>query len=61
MKEMIMSEPKTFAKDPTCGMSVDVATSLHVDRDGKTYYFCSEQCQEKFQAVSSGKSESSGS
>jgi Cu+-exporting ATPase len=52
-----MSETKTFAKDPTCGMSVDEATSLHVDRDGKTYYFCSDQCQQKFQSVSAGESQ----
>lgn len=52
-----MSDAKIFAKDPSCGMSVDTATALHSERDGKTYYFCSEPCQEKFLVVSSGKSE----
>ena len=51
-----MSESKTFAKDPTCGMTVDEATALHSDRDGKTYYFCSDQCQQKFVSLSAGQS-----
>jgi len=29
-------------------MTVDEATSLHVERDGQTSYFCSEHCREKF-------------
>ena len=37
--------------DPVCGMSVDPATaaasSVH---DGKTYYFCSPSCKQKFDA-----------
>ncbi len=38
-------------KDPVCGMSVDpakaAATAVH---EGKTYYFCSPGCGEKFKA-----------
>ena len=37
--------------DPVCGMEVDpntaAATSLY---DGKTYYFCSEECKRDFDA-----------
>lgn len=51
-----MNESVTFAKDPMCGMSVDVATALHYQRDGETYYFCSDPCQRKFQSVSEGES-----
>ena len=39
-------------KDPVCGMDVDpdeAAGSL--DRDGRTYHFCSRHCLEKFRAV----------
>ncbi len=36
-------------KDPVCGMSVDEnkapATS---ETDGKTFYFCSNECKQKF-------------
>ncbi len=35
-------------KDPTCGMTVDEATSLPAERDGQTFYFCSERCRQKF-------------
>lgn len=36
-------------KDPVCGMDVDPAKALKADHKGKTYYFCSKHCQEKFQ------------
>ena len=36
------------SKDPICGMTVDEATALHAERDGKTFYFCSEHCRTKF-------------
>lgn len=38
-----------MAIDPACGVSVDPdLTSLSVDHDGETYYFCSERCREHF-------------
>ena len=49
-----MKESKAVAKDPICGMSVDEATALHADRGGKTFYFCSEQCRQKFLSTSVG-------
>jgi Cu+-exporting ATPase len=46
-------------KDPICGMTVDEATALKAERDGDTFYFCSEHCREKFvaqtQSAGSGK------
>ncbi len=39
------------AIDPVCGMSVDPAVSpYHTAFGGRTYYFCSASCQEKFRA-----------
>ncbi len=39
----------TLAKDPICGMTVDVATARHVlERDGAKHYFCGAGCKEKF-------------
>ena len=32
-----------MTKDLICGMTVDEATALHTERDGKTFYFCSVQ------------------
>jgi len=36
-------------KDPVCGMMVDPAKAAgKVDHEGKTYYFCSARCAERF-------------
>ena len=45
---MTMKESKTVTKDPICGMTVAEATALHAERDGKTFYFCSDHCRQKF-------------
>ncbi len=37
-----------MARDPVCGMSVDVATAYAEAVDGETYYFCSESCRQRF-------------
>jgi len=34
-----------MTKDPICGMTVDEATALRAERDGETFYFCSEHCR----------------
>ena len=40
-----------LAVDPICGMTVAaVPSSLHVEHDGETVYFCSEGCKAKFEA-----------
>jgi P-type Cu+ transporter len=40
-------------KDPMCGMSVDPRSAAgRVEHGGKTYYFCSKRCAERFQAES---------
>jgi len=36
------------ATDPVCGMRVDKGKALHLERDGRTYYFCSERCRAAF-------------
>ncbi|NNM88047.1 MAG: YHS domain-containing protein [Phycisphaerae bacterium] len=43
-----MKESKPITKDPVCGMPVDEATAVHTRRDGKTFYFCSDNCLQKF-------------
>jgi Cu+-exporting ATPase len=42
-----------MAIDPICGMTVQEATARTADRDGQTFYFCSEHCRQKF--VSAGQ------
>ena len=43
-----MKESKSATNDPICGMTVDAATALHAERDGKTFYFCSDHCRSTF-------------
>ena len=49
-----MNESQSVTKDPVCGMTVDKATALHADRDGQTFYFCSEHCRQKFLSTPAG-------
>ncbi len=43
------------AIDPICGMDVDITpTSLQHEYNGKTYYFCSEHCLNKFRTDPEG-------
>jgi YHS domain-containing protein len=38
-----------MVKDVVCGMDVDPSkTTITAEYDGKTYYFCAEECKEKF-------------
>jgi len=37
-----------MAIDPICGMTVDETSPLRAERDGQTFYFCSEHCRKKF-------------
>ena len=35
--------------DPVCGMEVDPAEAVgHSEYEDRVYYFCSKQCQERF-------------
>src|SRR5215472_1536552 len=44
----ILSGPPK-AKDPVCGMAVDPGKAAgKVEHGGKTYYFCSKRCAERF-------------
>lgn len=37
--------------DPVCGMQVDEKTTQwKADYNGRTFYFCSTQCRDKFKA-----------
>ena len=45
---LVATAGKDLAKDPICGMMVNKATALRTERGGRTYYFCSPQCQRTF-------------
>ncbi len=51
--------------DPVCGMSVDPAAApAELNYEGHTFYFCSENCRQRFEAdpagYSAGAREASG-
>ncbi len=46
--------------DPICGMTVNEATALSAEREGETFYFCSEHCRKKFLAQSAPAKTSGG-
>ena len=37
-----------LATDPVCGMQVNAATAIRAEQQGHPYYFCSEQCRQRF-------------
>lgn len=37
-----------LAIDPVCGMQVNAATAIRAEQQGHPYYFCSEQCRQRF-------------
>ncbi|WP_424005341.1 permease (plasmid) [Haloarcula salina] len=48
-RDNIQDEGDRTARDPVCGMEVDPdETDYSVEHDGRTYYFCSESCEESF-------------
>ena len=48
--EQSMVKQGKMEKDPVCGTYVDVDTALQKSFSGKTLYFCSSDCLEKFKA-----------
>ncbi|WP_313691836.1 permease [Halorarum halobium] len=48
-RENIQDETDSTVQDPVCGMEVDPdETDYSTEHDGRTYYFCSQSCKERF-------------
>lgn len=56
----MLTESKSPTIDPICGMTVDEATALHAERNGKSFYFCSEHCRKQFQSFGDKAVDKSG-
>jgi Cu+-exporting ATPase len=41
---------ETKARDPVCGMLVDLAAASSAVHEGHSYFFCSDECRRKFEA-----------
>ncbi|KKS47001.1 MAG: Heavy metal translocating P-type ATPase [Candidatus Gottesmanbacteria bacterium GW2011_GWA2_42_18] len=49
--DKLFSSSKNKVKDPVCKMMVDPEkTQYKSDHEGKTYYFCSPNCQKEFES-----------
>ena len=45
-------EVMATVEDPVCGMHIDsAAAAASEEYEGKTYYFCSEACHQRFAAT----------
>jgi YHS domain-containing protein len=53
-RNLTMNESKSETKDPICGMTVDKTAALSAERDGKTFYFCSDKCRQTFLSTPAG-------
>lgn len=40
--------PTAMVKDPICGMYLDPRLAVHADHNREAYYFCSDECRQKF-------------
>jgi len=43
--------PPEKATDPVCGLTVETAVAKSAAYQGHIYYFCSQNCREKFEAA----------
>ena len=41
-----------MVKDPMCGMYMDPRLAVHVQHNKEEFYFCSDECRQKFLAES---------
>ena len=48
LEDGTFKEMATMAIDPVCGMAVERAKAVALDRDGQTHYFCSRGCRAEF-------------
>ncbi|WP_405000911.1 heavy metal translocating P-type ATPase [Halomonas sp.] len=59
---MMPKDPSHVVKDPVCGMDVDPHETEHrAAHAGKTWYFCSAKCQDKFESDPEGYLEATAS
>ncbi len=46
-----------LATDPICGMQVDPASAVSLERDGQVHYFCCQGCRDRFAAANDDQDE----
>ena len=46
--KIVPKEPEELVKDPSCGTYIPKKTALRAKVDGRTLYFCSRKCMQKY-------------
>ena len=62
-KDNPAGDSKHMVKDPVCGMYMDCRLAVRLDKKSEEFYFCSEECKQKYlnDPTASGTSESAAS
>jgi YHS domain-containing protein len=47
-KDQSTGDSKHMVKDPVCGMYMDCRLAVRLDRKSEEFYFCSEECKQKY-------------
>ena len=47
-RSQVKKKKETTIRDPQCGKPVDPKKALPLTWEGKTYYFCSQECRKQF-------------
>jgi uncharacterized protein len=53
-KDNSRGDSKHMVKDPVCGMYMDCRLAVRLDKKSEEFYFCSEECKQKFLNNSTG-------
>jgi YHS domain-containing protein len=48
MGENTAVKPNNMVKDPVCGMYMDSRLAVRIEDRKESYYFCSEECKDKY-------------
>jgi P-type Cu+ transporter len=47
-RQRLRKNKEATTRDPQCGKTVDPKTASALTWEGKTYYFCSQECRRRF-------------
>ena len=47
-KQKNFKNEEPMVRDPVCGMFLPGKMAKRLEKDGKVYYFCSDECMKKF-------------
>ncbi|MBN1567981.1 MAG: YHS domain-containing protein [Acidobacteria bacterium] len=60
-KDQTGASSNHMVKDPVCGMYMDARLAVRLKTNGEDFYFCSEDCKNKYLSQSAGSAGNSAS